>query len=374
MPSPNSPRGPATTDDTHSVHVAIVAPRIEHLIGGQEVQAQLLLRLWKDDPEVRAWYVASNPELPNWLERVPYLRTVARFPLYLTKLLRGFRNADVVHIFSTAFSGFLISVVPAYAVARLLGKKVLINYRSGLAQKHMRASSFARGILRQADRVITPSAYLIRVFDEFDIAAEAIQNIVDTALFSYRARSPIRPLLLCSRNLEAWYGIDRVLRAFAQVQRAFPEARLWILGEGSEEKDIRRLIGELNIRSVELPGRIPRERIAEFYEKADILINASRVDNMPASLLEAFAGGLAVISSNAGGIPAFVTHGETGLLSETEDWAGLAENVIRLLRDPELARRLTENAYRQSREYRWEKVRGRWLQTYKGLVSGSGTR
>jgi len=367
MPSLNS-RGRATTQDTHPVRVAIVAPRIEHLLGGQEVQAQLLLKLWHGDPEVQAWYVASNPGLPGWLERVPYLRTVTRFPVYLTTLLRGLRDADVVHIFSTAFSGFLISVVPAYAVARLLGKKVLINYRSGLAQKHMRASSFARGVLRHADRVMVPSAYLVDVLDEFEIAAKEIPNIVDTTLFSYRVRSPIRPLLLCSRNLEAWYGIDLILRAFAQVQRAFPEARLWILGEGSQEKAARRLLEELNVRGVELPGRIPRERIADFYDNADILINASRVDNMPASLLEAFACGLAVVSSNAGGIPAIVTHGETGLLSEMEDWKGLAENVIRLLRDPELARRLTENAHQQSREYRWEKIREPWLRTYKGLV------
>lgn len=351
------------------LRVAIVAPRIEHLIGGQEVQAELLLRSWRDDPDVEASYVASNPALPEWLERMRYVRTLVRFPLYVARLVRGMRNADVVHIFSTAFSGFVISVVPAYCAARVLGKKVIVNYRSGLARGHLSRSLLARTVLRDADKVLVPSSYLVGVFREFRISAEAIPNIVDSSLFRYRCRSPLRPLLLCSRNLEPWYGIDLVLRAFAVVQKAFPEARLWILGEGSEERAIRNLIAELNLKGVELPGRIPRERIGELYEKADILVNASRVDNMPASLLEAFAAGLAVVSSNAGGIPAIVSHEETGLLSDTEDWKQLASNTIRLLRDPAFARQLTENAYRQSRAYRWDVIRAGWVETYRDICN-----
>jgi glycosyltransferase involved in cell wall biosynthesis len=343
----------------------IVAPRIEHLIGGQEVQAELLLRLWRDDPAIRVSYQASNPALPRWLESIPYLRTLVRFPLYLAQLTLGFRNADVVHIFSTAFSGFLISTVPAYCVARVWGKKVFVNYRSGLARRHMSASWFARNLLRRADKVVVPSSYLADVFREFRITAFAIPNVVDSNLFSYRLRVPLRPIFLCSRNLEACYGIDLVLRAFAEVQKSFLDARLVVLGEGSEENAIRRLIAQLRLTGVEMPGRIPRERIGEFYDHADTLINASRVDNMPVSILEAFASGLPVVSSNAGGIPAIVSHEETGLLSEVEDWRQLAANAIRLLRDPALAQRLTENAHRQSLSYRWDNIRGQWVRAYR---------
>jgi glycosyltransferase involved in cell wall biosynthesis len=343
----------------------IVAPRIQHLIGGQEVQAELLLRLWRGDPAVRVSYLASNPALPRWLEGIPYLRTLVRFPLYLAQLTSGLRNADVVHIFSTAFSGFLISTVPAYCVARVWGKKVFVNYRSGLARSHLRSSRLARNLLRRADKVLVPSSYLIDVFHEFQITALAIPNVVDSSLFSYRSRSPLRPIFLCSRNLEACYGIDLVLRAFVEIQKAFPEARLWILGEGSEENATHHLIAELRLTGVEMPGSILRERIGEFYDRADILINASRIDNMPVSILEAFSSGLPVVSSNAGGIPAIVRHEETGLLSDVEDWQQLAVNAIRLLRDPALAHRLAENAYRQSLSYRWDYIRGQWLRAYQ---------
>jgi glycosyltransferase involved in cell wall biosynthesis len=157
------------------------------------------------------------------------------------------------------------------------------------------------------------------------------------------------------------------LRAFAEVQKAFPEAHLWVLGEGSQEKAIRRLIAELNLTGVELPGRVARDKVGHFYDQADILVNASRVDNMPASILEAFASGLPVVTTGAGGIPYIVRHEETGLVSNTEDWRQLAANVIRLLQDSTLVRRLTENAYQQSFTYHWDTVRQHWFRVYREL-------
>lgn len=354
-------------DRGRPLRVVIVAPRIQHLIGGQEVQADLLLRLWRDDPALHISYVGTNLALPRWLERIPYLRTMVRFPIYLAKLLVELRKADVTHIFSAAFSSFLISTVPAFYVSRILGKKVIVNYRSPFGKRHVSASWIARSILRRADKVVVPSEYLVDVFREFHVTAEAIPNVVDLTLFSYRAREPLRPFLLSSRNLEFRYGVDLVVRAFAEVQKVFPEARLWVVGEGPQENAIRRLTAELDLKGVEVAGRVTRENIGRFYDKADILVNAPRVDNMPVSILEAFASGLPVVTTDAGGIPYIVRHEQTGLVSNTEDWRQLAANVIRLLQDPTLVRRLTENAYQQSFTYHWDTIRQQWLRLYRNL-------
>jgi len=354
-------------DRGRPLRVVIVAPRIQHLIGGQEVQADLLLRLWRDDPALHISYVGTNLALPRWLERIPYLRTMVRFPIYLAKLLAGLREADVTHIFSAAFSSFLISTVPAFYASRILGKKVIVNYRSPFGKRHVSASWIARGVLRRADKVVVPSEYLVDVFREFHVMAQAIPNVVDLTLFSYRAREPLRPFLLSSRNLEFRYGVDLVVRAFAEVQKVFPEARLWVVGEGPQENAIRRLIAELDLKEVEVAGRVTRGNIGRFYDKADILVNAPRVDNMPVSILEAFASGLPVVTTDAGGIPYIVRHEQTGLVSNTEDWRQLAANVIRLLQDPTLAPRLTENAYQQSFTYHWGTIRQNWLRLYRNL-------
>jgi L-malate glycosyltransferase len=347
--------------------VVIVAPRIQHLVGGQEVQADLLLRLWRNDPAIQVSYVGTNLALPQWLERIPYLRTLVRFPLYLARLHARLRRADVAHIFSAAFSSFLIATVPAFCVARISGAKVVVNYRSGLARRHLSASWIARSILRRVDKVLVPSAYLIEVFREFQITAQAIPNLIDPMIFSFRAREPLRPFLLCTRNLEPCYGIDSVLRAFAEIQKVFPEARLCIVGVGSQKSALHRLIAELNLTGVEMAGRVNRENIGRFYDNADILVNASRIDNMPVSILEAFASGLPVVTTNAGGIPHMVRHEQTGLVSNPEDWKQLAANVIRLLRDPSLVRRLTGNAHRQSFTYHWSTVRQQWLSLYEEI-------
>lgn len=349
------------------LRVLIVAPGIQHLVGGQEVQADLLVRFWRRDKEVCVSQVTTNLPLPPLLQSVPYLRTLLRFPVYLTQLIARTRRADIVHVFAGAFSSFLIGVVPAYCIGRIFRKKVIVNYHSGMAKLHLSASIVARRTLLSADKVIVPSGYLVDVFREFGIAAHPIANVVDSDNFSYRQRRRFHPLLLCARNLEAQYGIDTVLRAFDKVQQAFPEARLSLLGVGSQQNTVQRLIADLDVRGVEMVGRVPRDKIGQFYETADILINGSRVDNMPVSILEAFASGIAVATSNAGGIPYIVEHQRTGMLSDPEDWKQLAANVIRLLQDPSLGSCLTENAYRQSITYQWDVVRAHWLNVYQEL-------
>jgi len=111
-----------------------------------------------------------------------------------------------------------------------------------------------------------------------------------------------------------------------------------------------------------------RSEIGRYYDQADIFINASRVDNMPVSILEAFASGTPVISTAPEGMRYLVENARTGLLSEVGDPVALAANVIRVLRDPELAHRLSTNARGELHLYQWNTVREQWLRVYRELV------
>ena len=64
-----------------------------------------------------------------------------------------------------------------------------------------------------------------------------------------------------------------------------------------------------------------------------------------------------------------VDHGRTGLLSPPGDAHALAQNVIQLLGNPELAERLAENAHQELHRYSWPIVRKQWLEVYRGMVS-----
>ena len=157
------------------------------------------------------------------------------------------------------------------------------------------------------------------------------------------------------------------MRAFAEVQKQFPEARLDLVGRGPSEGEVRALVRDLNLSGVHFMGVASREEIGRIYDQADIFINASWLDNMPVSILEAFACGTPVVSTAAESIPYLVEHERTGLLSEVGDAQALAGNVIRLLLDPELSERLASKAYDESQSYRWPAVREQWLDTYRSL-------
>jgi len=83
-------------------------------------------------------------------------------------------------------------------------------------------------------------------------------------------------------------------------------------------------------------------------------------------VLEAFAAGLPVVSTDTGGIAAMVRDGETGLLVPPGDPAALAKAVTGLLDDPDRARLLARRARREVEQYTWAAVREAWAAVYAG--------
>lgn len=352
------------------LRVAIVAPSLRK-VGGQAVQASLLLRNWKNDPCVDVKLVPIDPEFPawiRWMERIPFLRTVVRAPFYGARLWKEMGHADVAHIFSASYWSFWLAPVPAWTIARLRGVRTILNYRSGEAHDHLLGSRVARAMLRRMGRKVVPSGYLRDVFQEFGIAAEVIPNLVDVEQIPYRERRDLQPILICTRGCEPYYAVDDVVRAFGLVRAAYPQAQLILVGGGSGEAAVRALVGELRLNCVEFVGRVSREQIGAICDRADVFINASILDNMPVSILEAFHAGIPVASTAPHGIVYIVEHERTGLLSPPHDWRQLGENVLRLLRDPALARTLAGNARDQAQNYRWEAVRDQWLHIYGAVA------
>jgi L-malate glycosyltransferase len=359
----------ATTSHAARLRVLIVAPSLRY-VGGQAVQADLLLRLWRDDPDVDVRFLAVDPPLPAvlaWAERIPGLRTILREPIYFWHLCRGLANADVAHIFAASYWSFLLAAAPAWFFAKLRGRKTIINYRSGEAREHLRRFRSAAFVLSRVDKIVVPSGYLVDVFREFGLLAVVVPNLVDLTQFHYRQRVPLRPRLVCTRGFSPYYSVDVVVRAFAEVKKEYPEAELDLVGGGPLEANIRKLVTDLNLTGVNFTGVASRQEIGKYYDEADIFINASWLDNMPVSVIEAFASGTPVVTTTPESMPYLVQHERTGLLSPVGDEKALAGNVIRLLRDPALALHLAQNAHQESQNYTWEAVRSQWLNAYRGL-------
>ncbi|MGA8774390.1 MAG: glycosyltransferase family 4 protein [Terriglobales bacterium] len=351
------------------VAVAIVAPSLRY-VGGQAVQADLLMRLWRNDPDVKVTFIAVDPPLPRalaWAERVPGLRTILREPIYFWHLWRDLKDVDVAHIFSASYWSFLLAPAPAWFVAKLRGKKTIINYRSGEARDHLQRFRSGKYVLARVDRIVAPSGYLVDVFREFGLTAVVVPNLVDLSQFRYRERQPLRPHLVCTRGFQDYYSVDVVVKAFAEVKKQYPETRLDLVGSGPLEAEIRRQVADLKLTGVTFTGVASRDNIGKHYDDADIFINASWLDNMPVSVIEAFGCGTPVVTTSPESMPYLVENERTGFLSPVGDEHALAANVIRLLRDPELAARLAKNAHEESRKYTWDVVRAQWLKVYQDI-------
>ena len=356
------------------LRVAVVAPSLG-ILGGQAVQADRLLRAWQADPDVEAWLVPINPVPPRplrWATRVKYLRTVVNELIYGPLLLRELSRADVVHVFSASYSSFLLSPLPAIAMARVLGRPVVLNYRSGQAPDHLSRSAIARATLAGVAMNVVPSRFLKDVFAGFGIhGATVIPNIVDLDRFVFRERQPLRPRLVSTRNFESLYNVACTLRAFKIVQERRPEATLTLVGGGHEEQFLRALVADLGLRGVIFTGRVAPDEIARHYAENDIYVQTPNIDNMPTSILEAFASGLPVVATDVGGVPAILTDQVHGLLAAADDHEAVAAHILRLLDDPQLATRLTHAAYATCQRCTWPAVRELWLNVYRQVLPAS---
>ena len=350
--------------------VAIVAPTLR-ILGGQAVQADRLLKAWQGDPDIEAELVPINP-MPPFLRRlseIKFLRTVLTQLIYWPTLLTRLRHADVVHVFSASYFSFLLAPMPAALVGRLLKKPVVINYRSGEAPDHLKRSRIARWLLSRVDANVVPSTFLHDVFAGFNIPAEIIPNIVDLELFAFRDRSTFRPRILCTRNFESLYNVACTVRAFEMVQARYPDATLTLVGAGSQGDLLRQEVAARGLRNVCFVGAVRPSEMWRYYADADIYLQTPDIDNMPTSVLEAFASGCAVVSTSAGGVPTILADGVHGYLVPCDDAASAADRVIRLIDNPAVARRMAAQARDTCEAYRWSSVRGQWVALYRRLAN-----
>ena len=314
------------------IKVAVVAPSME-ILGGQAVQANRLIGCWRDDPDVDAWLVPINPVPPGVLRRllrIKYVRTILTQLTYYPLLLRetcGRRTSSTSSPLPIFRSCWRRS--PPWS-SRGVGKPVVMNYRSGEAPDHLRRSAVARAILRAVDRNVVPSVFLKDVFATFGIPAVIIPNIVDVDRF--RVPAPRTAAAADTVDAEFRVAIQRrvhtpgIWRCPAAVPRGHSDA-CWFRASRRPPSASSR--GTLGLRNVAFAGRVPPDEIWRYYADADIYLQTPDIDNMPASVLEAFASGCAVVSTDAGGVPARPDPRRHGLLVARNDHARAAQSVLR---------------------------------------------
>ena len=198
--------------------------------------------------------------------------------------------------------------------------------------------------LRRADAVRALSPFTARLVEETTgrPAAGRFPTYSDLSAFTAGPRLPLpgSPSLLFVGVARADEGRRRRWpRPGAASQEPLPEARLVVVGRGSLEPVVERLVNELP-GSVEHVAELSPEQVAARMDAATVLVLPSLSEGLGRVIIESFARGRGVVASSTGGIEDLVADGVEGLLVPPGDAAALAAALTRVLSDPALAERL----------------------------------
>jgi len=162
--------------------------------------------------------------------------------------------------------------------------------------------------------------------------------------------------------------VDVLLRAFVEISRRVPGARLACAGQGPAEAELRALA-----RTLGLDGKVAflgtRGDIPALHRAASVFVLPSVAEGMSNALLEALASGTPAVATDIASNRELVRHEREGLLVPREDPVALAAAVVRLLEDRELARRLAEaGRARVASEFDMGLVADRYLDLFRELA------
>jgi phosphatidylinositol alpha-1,6-mannosyltransferase len=186
-----------------------------------------------------------------------------------------------------------------------------------------------------------------------------------------------RPLVVCVSRLVARKGLDVLIRGIADVRRHVPGATLLIVGAGPYEARLRTLAAGAPAGAVVFAGEVSEQDLPRHYAAADVFAMPCRtrlggleVEGWGNVFIEAAACGKPVVVGDSGGARESLVDGETGVLVDGTDIAGVAAAVAGLLGDPEGASAMGRaGRERVERDHHWPAIAGRladWLRAATG--------
>lgn len=270
--------------------------------------------------------------------------------------------------------------------ARLAGVPVVVVQDWSLPERLPALRRGADRLLRAGTRFVAASRAQERDLLGAGVPAAAIAVVhagVDVARFASGAREATRaalglaeaaPVALVPARLVAAKGHADLLAALPAVLAHVPRLQVLLAGEGP-------LAGELaeRLRSSGLEGQVRLlgqvERMADLYAAADLVVLPSRVEGLPAVLLEAYAAGRAVVATAAGGVAEALTDGVEGRLVPVGERTALAAALTELAADPARRQAMAERARaRVERDFRLESATRRLEAVYERWLAAAPRR
>lgn len=209
-------------------------------------------------------------------------------------------------------------------------------------------------MFRIAKKIVVVSEDMKKNLMNIDLPEYKILNIpygIDPNLFSEKNTCSNNKIVISVGRLTLKKSPMLNIQAFNEVLKVFPDAQLWIVGDGELRQKAKNLVKTLDIeKNVRFWGYQTSAQIVQLLHKADVFIQHSiteargDTEGTPNTVLEASCVGLPVVSTFHAGIKEAVAHGETGFLVQEGDYLSMAQHIIYLLENPEIAQEMGKKA------------------------------
>jgi glycosyltransferase involved in cell wall biosynthesis len=299
------------------------------------------------------------------------LNRFARLADICATLVRRRNDVDIMVLQVYAAKSFVVEDVASW-LARRFGLRIVMFLHGGTIPEFIeRFPTWSRRVLARADVIIAPSEYLARVVRGLGFEARIIPNFLDLPAYPHRARRSLRPRILWMRSFHDHYNPEMAVRVLEKLRSSVRDASLTMAGpDRGTELRVREMVRDKGLTDhVRFPGFLNMEGKAREGEDADVFINTTHLDNMPVTVLEAFAMGLPVVATRVGGIDDMLSDGANALLVPEGDAAAMADAIGRLLEDPELAARLSAGGRQVAESVSWDAVRPQWERVFAEVMA-----
>jgi glycosyltransferase involved in cell wall biosynthesis len=208
--------------------------------------------------------------------------------------------------------------------------------------------------IRRADATRAVSTFTARLIEDVRgrPPSATFTAFSDLSAFTQHPVAPLPdcPTLLFVGSLEPYKNVEVLAGAWRLLAPSQPDARLVLVGDGSQRAVVEKLVAEFPDR-VEHHAWLDPDAVAQALDESTLLVLPSWPEGLGRVVIEAFARGRPVVATNGGGIPDLVTDGVEGLLVPPFDNETLAVAIGRILDDRELAERLGGGATARFRDW-----------------------
>jgi glycosyltransferase involved in cell wall biosynthesis len=299
-----------------------------------------------------------------------YRHRLLRLVDIVATLIRRARRTDVQILQVYGGLSFIGEDI-ASSLGVLFGQKVIMHVHGGAMPAFVtRHPRWSRRVLSRAAGIVAPSPFLEKELRSRGFAVRVIPNAVDLPTYPYNHRQKLAPRLVWMRTFHDVYNPEMAVRVLARIKKLEPQATLVMAGqEKGTMPAVKRLAQQLNVsEAIRFPGFLNAGAKVRELSAGDIFLNTNRVDNTPVSVIEACAMGLPVVATDVGGIAALLTHEATALLVPDDDDEAMAAAVMRLLRQPDLAGRLSRAGRQMAEHLSWENTTPQWQELIGELM------